>query len=126
MAIHKDIVTPHGVTASYHRLTNVSISASKDLVEMSFAIFATQEARDAGKMPLWNEHVLFKLSELQPNPLELLYELALYDGYLKDGTPDKIVPNAVQLVREVVLQEVDTQSAERDAALAVKPTAGAR
>jgi hypothetical protein len=130
MAIIKNTLTPHGVTASYHKLTNVSINVLKDTVEMTFAIYTSPEARDAGAIPLWNEHISYKLSELSPNPLDLLYPLALGSDLLKDGTPD-VVPAEVGIrhVKPTVDGNNAAQAeaaAKRAAALAApKPTFGA-
>lgn len=129
MAIIKSVITPHGVEAQYHKITNVSINTATDTVQLQFAIFATAAARDSGKMPLWNDTVSFKLSELQPDPLALLYPLAMSSEYYTGGVSDAAevtLANAITRVAPVVVDVEDTTAAQRfEALLRPKPTVGA-
>ena len=90
MAIIKDFKTQHGVTAKYHKLTNVDISIPNNSVTLKFAIYLDEETRRAGSVPLWNEYVTIPLDSFEENPVKFFYPLAsaLDISYLKDGISD--------------------------------------
>jgi hypothetical protein len=90
MAIIKDFLTPHGVTAKYHRIIKAEISVSSQTVELMVAIYASAEARAASGAPLWHEYVRVPFSALTQDPRDLLYPMlsAFGDSYLKGGETD--------------------------------------
>jgi hypothetical protein len=127
MAIKKSVQTPHGVTADYHKLTNVVINALKNSVEMQFAIYASTEARDAGSIPLWNEFVTVPLSQLSPNTLQFLYPLALETPMFEDGVSDVAVDAIITRTIPVAVEvDADPHKEARAAALASLPKTGAK
>jgi hypothetical protein len=85
MAIEKAFTTPHGITATYHRLVKAEIRADDQRVELMVAIYASQEARAAGGTPLWHEYVTAPFADLATDPRADLYAL-LSDSYLAGGT----------------------------------------
>lgn len=127
MAIIKTTTTPHGIQADYFKLIGVNINVVGDLVSMHFAIYASAEARDNGSIPLWNEYVNYKLSELNPNPLEVFYSLAAQSELLQGGTPD--VTPVYDLIHHVppVITPVDPDPLADDRATALRnlPSVGA-
>lgn len=90
MAILKDVVTPHGVTARYHKIIKAEIDAEARIVRFTVRIYASAEARAANGMPLWHEYPTIPFDAFTVDPLHLLYPaLARYsDSYLSGGVSD--------------------------------------
>ena len=90
MAIIKDFVTPQGIVAKYHKIIKAEIQVNEQTVEIMVAVYATAEARDAGRSVLWHEYVRIPFAALTQDPRDLLYPLLAYynSSYLKDGLPD--------------------------------------
>ena len=93
MAILKNVLTPQGVNATYHKLVKAEIDANEQVLRAQIAIFASPEARNEGKLILWNEYVTIPFSEIDGNPLDLFYPILSESdlSYLKDGEPDESV-----------------------------------
>ncbi|KQV99961.1 hypothetical protein [Rhizobacter sp. Root1221] len=81
MAIIKTTETPHGVPATYHRV--LGVTAHEGATQVTVAIYATPEARVAGKHPLWHEHIDLPL-DLRP----LIYSALAEHGPLTGGVAD--------------------------------------
>lgn len=97
MAIIKNTLTKHGIQAEYWKLMSANIDGAKNLVTLNLALYASADARDAGAIPLWNEQVHFKLSELSVNPLSVLYPLLTETDLLKDGVADTEAEPALRI-----------------------------
>lgn len=88
MAIIKDFQTNFGVTANYHRLLKVEINSVTQEVEMTVAVYISQEARDQGGVPIWHEYVRIPFNKLNFDPRDIFYPLLQnYNlSYLEGGT----------------------------------------
>ena len=93
MAIIKDFTTIHGVTATYHKLNKIEIYVQSNTVELTLAIYASAEARQANCEPLWNERVVIPMDILNTDPRAAFYPLLLeyVNSYLVGGNSDVVV-----------------------------------
>ena len=91
MAIIKSFETPQGVNATYHKILKAEISMLSQHVEIVVAVYASAEARDAGKGVLWHEYPRIPFTSLTQDPRDLLYPmLSAYSlSYLRGGAPDQ-------------------------------------
>ena len=96
MAIIKPFETPQGVVATYHKIIKAEINVSSQTVEIVVAIYASPEARDAGRGVLWHEYPRIPFASLTQDPRDLLYPMlaAFGDSYLRGGATDQEVPGA--------------------------------
>lgn len=105
MAIIKDLLTPFGIVAKYHRILKAEFYASTQKVEILFAIYASKEARDAGGTPLWHENISVPFDAFEEHPLSYLYSVATQaESYLGDDAvsdaevmPKKVLKTAEEL-----------------------------
>lgn len=95
MAIIKDFETNFGITARYHKLLKVEVSSASRQIELVVGIYVSEEARDSGGMPIWNEYVRIPFENLNFDPRDIFYPLLQnYSlSYLKNGVPS--VPSGV-------------------------------
>lgn len=91
MAVIKEFETPHGVVASYHRITKAEIKPESEEVEVWVSVYASAEARESGKGALWTEYIRIPFSELSEDPRKALYGLitSWQSSYLLGGQPDE-------------------------------------
>jgi len=119
MAILKSIETPQGVIGTYHKIVNAQISIPNSSIEITWNIYASPEAREAGKNILWQERETIPFSDLTVDPRVGLYELlanrfgsALSGGMGDEGqkpaSTEMALTSAAQVapVAEVVEPEV--------------------
>lgn len=97
MALIKALITPQGVVAQYHKLLKVEVNTTSQIVESVFAIYATAEARDSGKSPLWHEYVRIPFTDFKQDPRSFFYDLvASYrEGSLVGGATDQVSAGTV-------------------------------
>jgi len=76
MALTTTFVTPQGVTALYHKILKIEISAIENAVTIVVALYPSEEVRDSGAQPLWHEYVRLPFDELESDPRIPFYELA--------------------------------------------------
>ena len=94
MAIIKDFETPQGITATYHKLLKVEIRSALDSepnqVICTVAVYASAEARSAGRDYLWLQYVSFPLSTFSTDPRSAFYSLleSNVSSYLAGGIGD--------------------------------------
>lgn len=90
MAIIKEVQTPFGAAAGYHRIVKAEIDVSTQTIEVMVAIYISAEARDGGAPPLWHEYVRIPFRDLSQDPRRLLYSmLNLHiSSYLQGGQAD--------------------------------------
>lgn len=88
MALIKPYDTPQGVTATYHRIVRVEYTAADNTTVVALAIFATPEAREENKQPLWHEYVTIPGVSLPEDLRALLYPILASQGgsYLEGAT----------------------------------------
>lgn len=87
MAIIKDFPTNFGITANYHRLLKVEVLSESRSIFMTVGVYVSQEARDMGGVPVWNEYVSIPFENLSFDPRDIFYPL-LQDynfSYLEGG-----------------------------------------
>lgn len=90
MALIQPFTTPHGAPAEYHRLIKAEYDCTAETVTMTFQVYVSAEAREAGKSPLWHEYVVIPFADLPQDPRQALYPQARYDaGYLRDAVTDE-------------------------------------
>lgn len=91
MAILKDISTPQGVTASYHKIQSAEIDAGTRTVKMRVLVYASAEAREAGAIPLTEKEQTVPFSSFTQDPRGLLYPMLVNygDSFLKGGETDE-------------------------------------
>lgn len=91
MAILKPYPTPHGVTASYHKVQSAEIDAQTRTVKMRVLMYASAEAREAGAIPIWEKDQTVPFSAFTQDPRGLLYPMLTHfgDSFLKDGLADE-------------------------------------
>lgn len=91
MAVIKEYPTPHGITATYHKIVKFEYAISTGLLEVVVAIYASAAARDAGGKPLWHEYVRIAGSDFVHNPLDLIYPLLMSSrhSYVSGGDDDE-------------------------------------
>lgn len=90
MAIIKPFETPQGVPATYHKIIKAELLMVSEVVLVTVAIYASADAREAGKNVLWHEYQSIPFAALTQDPRDLLYPmLAMYgDSFLRGGAPD--------------------------------------
>lgn len=98
MAIIKPIETPHGIIATYHKLLKAEVDAQAQTIMLVVAMYASAEARDAGRNVLWHEYQAIPFSALTQDPRGLLYPLlaAYGDSFLLGGAPDSSLDGFVR------------------------------
>lgn len=94
MALIKPFDTPQGVTATYHKIIKADINVAEQVIEVVLAIYASPEAREAGKSPLWHEYPRLPFSAFAEDPRVQLYSLLPADStcYLSGATGDEPTP----------------------------------
>jgi hypothetical protein len=93
MAIIKQISTPFGVPAQYHRLLRAEVISDERAVVLQVAAYASEEARRSGAQPLRIDQVRVPLSQFVLDPREPFYRV-LTDwplSFLHGGDPDEEV-----------------------------------
>lgn len=85
MALIKDFKTPHGVTASYHKITKIEMDILSQSATVCMAVYFSQEARDSGGSPLWYQYVVVPFSALTSDPRKSVY------GWVKDYFPSYLL-----------------------------------
>lgn len=75
MALIHNYLTPHGVTASYHRIVKADIDIQSGTIQVALAVYASPEARAAGGVPLWHEYEAIPFTALTQDPRDLLYPM---------------------------------------------------
>jgi hypothetical protein len=114
MAIIKDIMTSQGITATYSRLLKAEFRAdlAVDALQVlcTVAIYATAEARDAGRDFITLQTVSIPFSALTQDPRDLLYPMLTnyYPSFLRGGAPDATDSSAPGNM-ELVLTTTATQ-----------------
>lgn len=109
MAIIKTHLTPQGVTANYHRLSRLELNAEGQFIMMTFNIYYSEEAYNAGAQPVWHNYVRIPLDKFIVDPRQTFYTWAsqYMDSYLGNGVPSFSEPldleNSVKLKPEYVL-----------------------
>jgi hypothetical protein len=76
LALNKTFITPHGVTAFYHKLIKVELNTTNNIVEMLFAVYVNKQAREEGAQPLWYQTVSVPFSEFDHDPRSVFYNAA--------------------------------------------------
>lgn len=96
MALIKDIETPQAVVGSYHKIVKIEMFAAAESLQVTMAIYASAEARDAGAKPLWYDYVTVPIAALTSDPRASVYPVVAgyWDSYLKDASADQTVPPA--------------------------------
>lgn len=91
MAIVKDFTTPQGISANYHKLVKLEMSAYTGTVEMMLAIYANAEAAADGAAPLWHEYVRVPIEQFEQNPFAAFYPIVTTHpgSYLVGGSSDE-------------------------------------
>ena len=103
MALIKEYPTQFGVTANYHKIVKVELVSSRELIGILVAIYATEEAKNTGKEPLWNKYVEIPFSAFKSDPRQAFYPLleTYIDSYLVGAQPsftgDLDITNALVL-----------------------------
>ena len=89
MALIKDYPTPFGVTANYHKIVKIELLSNRAVMNIMVAIYATEEAKNAGGSPLWNEYVEIPFSAFKSDPRQAFYPLleTYVDSYLAGAQP---------------------------------------
>ena len=89
MALIKDYPTPFGVTANYHKIVKIELLSNRAVMNIMVAIYATEEAKNAGGTPLWNEYVEIPFSAFKSDPRQAFYPLleTYIDSYLVGAQP---------------------------------------
>ena len=93
MAIIKQISTPFGVPAEYHRLIRAEVISDERAVVLQVAAYASEEARRAGAQPLRIDQVPVPIGQFVLDPREPFYRV-LTDwplSFLHGGEPDEDV-----------------------------------
>lgn len=93
MAIIKQISTPFGVPAEYHRLIRAEVICDERAVVLQVAAYASEAARRAGAQPLRIDQVRVPLGQFVLDPREPFYRV-LTDwplSFLHGGEPDEEV-----------------------------------
>jgi hypothetical protein len=87
MALSKPFDTKFGITANYHKLLKVEIGSADQMVQLTVAVYATQEAKDSGAQPIWYEYVKIPFNRLNFDPREAFYPLLKEweNSYLRDA-----------------------------------------
>ena len=75
MAIIKQISTPFGVPAEYHRLIRAEVISDERAVVLQVAAYASEEARRSGAQPLRIDQVRVPLSQFVLDPREPFYRV---------------------------------------------------
>ena len=90
MALIKPFTTPHRITASYHKLLKAEFDCNSKTVQLTFAIFASQQARDEGGSVLWHEYQSIPFTAFTVDPRSVLYPLVgeYGESYLKGAQSD--------------------------------------
>lgn len=103
MAILKPFKTPHGVTATYHKVLKAELDCIMGTLMIVTAVYASPEARAAGGTALWHEYTTVPFGALTQDPRSVLYPILgeFGPGYLKDGSQDE----AVQVLEPIKLRE---------------------
>ncbi len=89
MALIKEYPTPFGVTANYHKIVKIELLSNRAVMNIMLAIYATEEAKNAGGAPLWNEYVEIPFSAFKSDPRQAFYPLleTYIDSYLIGAQP---------------------------------------
>jgi hypothetical protein len=93
MAIIKQISTPFGVPAEYHRLLRSEVISDERAVVLQVAAYASEEARRSGAQPLRIDQVRVPIGQFVLDPREPFYRV-LTDwplSFLHGGEPDEEV-----------------------------------
>lgn len=87
MALSKPFDTRFGITATYHKLLKVEINSADKEVQLTVAIYASEEAKESGAQPIWYEYVKIPFDRLNFDPREVFYPLLKEweNSYLKDA-----------------------------------------
>lgn len=90
MAIIKAIPTKFGVIADYHRLDRFEFNAYTRDLTLWVKVYASQQARQENKEPLYTEQVVVPWYRLDKDCRDIFYDiLAQYDnGPFSGGTAD--------------------------------------
>ncbi len=89
MAIIKQISTPFGVPAEYHRLIRAAVISDERAVVLQVAAYASEEARRTGAQPLRIDQVRVPLGQFVLDPREPFYRVltAWPPSFLHGGEP---------------------------------------
>jgi hypothetical protein len=90
MALIKDVLTQYGIDASYHKLIRAEFLFDDHYARLTFAMYANEESRAAGHMPLQQSVVTLPISQFDGDPRDMLYRIATdYGGsQYRDAEPD--------------------------------------
>ena len=89
MALETTYVTPQGVTALYHKILKIEISAIENAVTIVVALYPSAEVRDSGAQPLWHEYIRIPFEEMATDPRVPYYELvATHVGSYLNGAQE--------------------------------------
>lgn len=91
MALLKAFETPQGVVGNYHKILKADINCESETVTIWVQVYASAEARDAGKGMFWMEYITVPFDKLTQDPRGLLYPMVAYfgDSTLRGGVPDE-------------------------------------
>lgn len=74
MALQKQIATPAGITASYHKVLKVELYADRQEVEVTMAGYVNKTVYDTpDSQPLYYYAVTLGFDDFSQNPLDLVY-----------------------------------------------------
>lgn len=105
MALIKDILTQYGIDAAYHKLVRAEFLFEDHYARLTFAMYASAAARQAGHMPLQHSVVTLPIPQFEIDPRDVLYRIATdYGGsQYQDAQPDvEVEGNSVFPVRPFV------------------------
>jgi hypothetical protein len=76
MALTAQIETDVGVPSQYQRITRVAWDATGGVWTLTVELYASEDARRAGRRPLVTQDIQVQDARLQPSPLRAFYQAA--------------------------------------------------
>lgn len=104
MALSKIVNTVFGVSANYHKIQKIEIDSGTKEIVIRVGIYASEEAKNSGASPLWNEYITLPFNELEWDPREIFYPLLkeYIQSYLQGATDTIDTSTVHQPVFELV------------------------